>query len=139
MLTVLHLQVCNTVQDSNSRKKALIGSASVRVSLLTALCHMARMQSLLPTLLFADIPREGRFVVNWEATTLVGIYHSACLPPFPKLISNKQGREKLYPRLSKAITLSSGKKLQDQREKNHQPVIFWNLRCYLHLHAYLAF
>lgn len=93
------------------------------------------------TLLFAAIPREGKFIVNGEAATVVGVYHSGGLSPYPKLVvDQQQARQgKLCPRLSEAIILSSGKKLQDQTKKNHQPVIFWYLRCYLLLHAYLAF
>lgn len=77
--------------------------------------HIVRFSLWLPTPLFGDIPSEGRCVVNWGATTLVGVLYNGCFPPCPKEISNKQYKEKLLKTLSEAITLSSGKKLQDQR------------------------
>lgn len=111
------------------------------VYLLTHPSHIVRFSLWLPT------PCSGTFLVKGDvlwmgATTLVGVHYNECSPPRPKEISNKQYKEKLYSRLSEAITLSSGKKLQDQRGvggRNHQPVIFWYLWCNLFLHAYLAF
>lgn len=62
--------------------------------------HIVRYSLWLPTSLFGDIPSEGRCVVNWGATTLVGVHYNGCFPPCPKEISNKQYKEKLYSRLS---------------------------------------
>lgn len=91
--------VYETVQVSSSRRDHWLclgqGPILQPISLTQQKCS-----HWLPPPMFGDVPRKGRFVVNWGTAILLGVYYSGCLPPCPRLISNKEDKEKLSPRLS---------------------------------------
>lgn len=141
MLTQLwffSLWICKTVQDSNSRRGTSWPSLGLSESFNQSSSHGMNVV-VMSTLLFAAIPREGRLVVKREAAILVGVYHSGAYLLSPNWLATSKARKNSTQDSLRQSLFHLGKSYKIKGEKNHQPVIFWYLRCYLLLHAYLAF